>query len=60
MVRDKIFRVRLTQQEWEKLEKAAKTQGISSAEFFRDYIKRLPTPEIVNSSTISLPLNPTD
>ncbi|WP_414585661.1 plasmid mobilization protein [Scytonema sp. PCC 10023] len=60
MARDKIFRVRLTQQEWDKLENAAQRKGISSAELIRDYIKRLSTPEIGNSSTIPLPLNPKD
>ena len=54
MTRDKIFRVRLTQQEWDKLEKTAQTRGVSSAELIRDYIKRLPNPEKGNSENISL------
>ncbi len=58
MARDKIFRVRLTQQEWDKLENAAQRREISSAELIRDYIKRLPTPEIDNSSTTPLPYQP--
>ncbi|BAY44921.1 CopG domain protein DNA-binding domain protein [Scytonema sp. HK-05] len=53
MARDKVFRVRLTQQEWDKLEKTAKVRGISSAEVLRDYIKRLPTSEIGDSDDIS-------
>ncbi|WP_414581087.1 hypothetical protein [Scytonema sp. PCC 10023] len=53
MARDKVFRVRLTQQEWDKLEKTALKRGVSSAEVLRDYIKRLPTPEIGDSSDIS-------
>ncbi|NMG07150.1 DNA-binding protein [Brasilonema sp. UFV-L1] len=51
MARDKIFRVRLTQQEWDKLENAAQRKGISSAELIRDYIKRLPSPEREDSSS---------
>jgi hypothetical protein len=42
MARDKTFRVRLTQQEFEKLESNAHQREISSAELIRDYIKRLP------------------
>jgi len=42
MARDKVFRVRLTQQELDKLERNAQAQEISSAELIRDYIKRLP------------------
>jgi hypothetical protein len=42
MARDKTFRVRLTQQEFEKLEGNAYQRKISSAELIRDYIKRLP------------------
>lgn len=42
MARDKVFRVRLTQQELDKLEHNAEERGISSAELIRDYIKRLP------------------
>ncbi|MFM7449749.1 MAG: hypothetical protein ACKO24_14290, partial [Leptolyngbyaceae cyanobacterium] len=37
----KVFRVRLTQQEWDKLERNAQELGISSAELMRDYIKSL-------------------
>lgn len=55
MARDKVFRVRLTQQEWEKLEKIAQSKGVSSAEIFRDYIKQLPTLERGDSSTIPFP-----
>ncbi|MFM7447866.1 MAG: plasmid mobilization protein [Leptolyngbyaceae cyanobacterium] len=36
MARDKVFRVRLTQQEWDKLERNAQELGISSAELMRD------------------------
>ncbi|MFM7447679.1 MAG: ribbon-helix-helix protein, CopG family [Leptolyngbyaceae cyanobacterium] len=42
MARDKTFRVRLTQQEFDKLERNDRDLGISSAELIRDYIKRLP------------------
>jgi hypothetical protein len=42
MARDKVFRIRLTQQELDKLERNATERGISSAELIRDYIKRLP------------------
>jgi hypothetical protein len=42
MARDKVFRVRLTQRELDKLEANAQEQGISSAELIRDYIKGLP------------------
>jgi Ribbon-helix-helix protein, copG family len=42
MARDKVFRVRLTQQELDKLERNAQEREISSAELIRDYIKRLP------------------
>jgi hypothetical protein len=40
------------------LENAAQRREISSAELIRDYIKRLPTPEIDNSSTTPLPYQP--
>ncbi|BAY50283.1 CopG domain protein DNA-binding domain protein (plasmid) [Scytonema sp. HK-05] len=55
MARDKVFRVRLTQQEWGKLENAAQRKGISSAELIRDYIKQLPSPERGHSSATPLP-----
>lgn len=56
MARDKVFRVRLTQQEWEKLEKIAQRKGISAAEIFRDYIKQLPTLERVETNnTLNCP-----
>lgn len=42
MARDKVFRVRLTDRELEKLERNAQERGVSSAELIRDYIKRLP------------------
>ncbi len=51
MARDKTFRVRLTQQEFEKLERNARHRDISSAEFIRDYIKRLPN--LLDSGTSS-------
>jgi hypothetical protein len=51
MARDKTFRVRLTQQEFEKLESNARQREISSAELVRDYIKRLPN--LLNSGTSS-------
>ncbi|WP_393013232.1 plasmid mobilization protein [Limnothrix redekei] len=51
MARDKVFRVRLTKQELEKLERNAQEQGISSAELIRDYIKRLPN--LLDSGTSS-------
>ena len=55
MARDKIFRVRLTHQEWDKLENAAHRKGIPSAELIRDYIKQLPDPHRGDSSTTPLP-----
>ncbi len=51
MARDKTFRVRLTQQEFEKLERNACHREISSAELIRDYIKRLPN--LLDSGTSS-------
>ena len=42
MARDRVFPIRLSQQEMDKLERNAKERGISSAELIRDYIKRLP------------------
>jgi hypothetical protein len=51
MARDKTFRVRLTQQEFEKLESNARQREISSAELIRDYIKRLPN--LLNSGALS-------
>jgi predicted DNA-binding protein len=42
MARDKILRVRLSDEEWEKLDAYAKSKDYTLTEVIRDYIKRLP------------------
>jgi uncharacterized circularly permuted ATP-grasp superfamily protein len=42
MARDKILRVRLSDEEWERLEAYAKSKDYTLTEVIRDYIKRLP------------------
>ncbi len=42
MVRDKILRVRLSDDEWERLESFAHSKSHTLTEVIRDYIKRLP------------------
>lgn len=42
MARDKILRVRLSDEEWERLETYAKSKDYTLTEVIRDYIKRLP------------------
>ncbi len=42
MVREKILRVRLSDEEWSRLEQYAKFKGYTLSEVVRDYIKRLP------------------
>ncbi|MFH7028370.1 MAG: hypothetical protein ACHBN1_23980 [Heteroscytonema crispum UTEX LB 1556] len=42
MARDKILRVRLSEEEWEKLELYAQSKEYTISEVIRDYIKRLP------------------
>ena len=41
MARDKILRVRLSEEEWERLETYAKSKDYTLTEVIRDYIKRL-------------------
>ncbi|MEQ8962565.1 MAG: ribbon-helix-helix protein, CopG family [Coleofasciculus sp. C2-GNP5-27] len=55
MARNKVFRVRLTQQEFDKLERNAQERGISSAEIIRDYIKRLPNLPASEVSNLTQP-----
>jgi predicted DNA-binding protein len=42
MSREKILRVRLSDEEWERLEYYAKAKSHSLSEVIRDYIKKLP------------------
>jgi DNA-directed RNA polymerase subunit L len=42
MARDKILRVRLSDEEWKRLEVYAKSKDYTLTEVVRDYIKRLP------------------
>jgi len=42
MRRNKIVKVTLSQQEYEKLVAAASTSGVSPSEFLRDVVKSLP------------------
>jgi hypothetical protein len=44
-IRPNIFRVRLSDEELQKLETYAESKQISSAEAIRDFIKRLPKPK---------------
>jgi hypothetical protein len=46
MARDKILRVRLSDEEWERLETYAKAKDYTLTEVIRDYIKRLPRKKI--------------
>lgn len=45
MTRSKIYNLRLTNEEWEKLTIYAEFKEINVAEVLRDYIKRLPKPQ---------------
>jgi hypothetical protein len=40
--RPKVYQLRLSINEWEKLNQYAESKGISAAEILRDYIKGLP------------------
>ncbi len=42
MARNKILRVRLSDEEWERLENYAKSKDYTLTEVIRDYVKRLP------------------
>ncbi len=42
MARNKILRVRLSDEEWARLESYAKSKDYTLTEVIRDYIKRLP------------------
>ena len=42
MAREKILRVRLSDEEWERLEAYAKSKSYKLTEVIRDQIKRLP------------------
>ncbi len=42
MARDKILRVRLSDEEWERLKDYAESKDYTLTEVIRDYIKRLP------------------
>ena len=44
MAREKKLQIRLTQQEYETLEKYAESKGVGMSEVLRDYIKTLPIP----------------
>jgi hypothetical protein len=45
MARPNVFKVRLSDEELQKLEAYAESKQVSSAEVLRDYIKRLPKPK---------------
>lgn len=42
MTREKYIKIRLTDDEFEKIKKYAQTKDLSVSEVIRDYIKRLP------------------
>jgi len=42
MTRPKVYNLRLSDREWEKLQSYAESKQISASEVLRDYIKRLP------------------
>jgi glycine betaine/choline ABC-type transport system substrate-binding protein len=44
MTRPKVYNLRLSDEEWEKLNAYAESKQVSPAEVLRDYIKRLPSP----------------
>ncbi|MDJ0582571.1 ribbon-helix-helix protein, CopG family [Crocosphaera sp.] len=48
MARDKSIKVRLTDDEFERITLYAKSKGFSVSEVIRDYIKRLPKRETVD------------
>jgi hypothetical protein len=61
MARDKSIKVRLTQEEFERINLYAELKGFSVSEVIRDYIKRLPKSDSLRSIyimvAIHLPLN---
>ncbi len=42
MTRSKVYNLRLSEEEWKRLETYAKSKEVTPAEVLRDYIKRLP------------------
>ncbi|MGK7939842.1 MAG: hypothetical protein AB4062_06770 [Crocosphaera sp.] len=49
MARSKILRVRLSDEEWARLESYAKSKDYTLTEVIRDYIKRLPKVDFLRS-----------
>ena len=49
MARNKILRVRLSDEEWARLESYAKSKDYTLTEVIRDYIKRLPKADSLRS-----------
>jgi hypothetical protein len=49
MARNKILRVRLSDQKWARLESYAKSKEYTITEVIRDYIKRLPKVDSLRS-----------
>jgi predicted DNA binding CopG/RHH family protein len=48
MTRDKSIKVRLTEEEFERINLYAESKGFSVSEVIRDYIKRLPKVETLS------------
>ncbi|MGH2414914.1 MAG: DNA-binding protein [Microcystaceae cyanobacterium] len=42
MTRSKVYNLRLSEEEWNRLKNYAESKEISPAEVLRDYVKRLP------------------
>lgn len=42
MARQKVYNLRLSDEEWERLKSYADSKQVTPAEIIRDYIKRLP------------------
>jgi hypothetical protein len=49
MARNKILRVRLSDEEWARLESYAKSKDYTLTEVIRDYVKRLPKADSLRS-----------
>ena len=49
MAREKSIKVRLTEEEFERINLYAKSKGFSVSEVIRDYIKRLPKTDSLGS-----------
>jgi len=49
MVRNKVLRVRLSDEEWERLKSFARAKDHTLTEVIRDYIKRLPKKDSLRS-----------